>query len=35
VEKTITESINGALNAGALDKIDTSTNHAHLELPSR
>jgi len=35
VEKTIAESIDGALNAGALDKIDTSTNHAHLELPSR
>src|SRR5690349_14003217 len=31
VEKTIAESIDGALNAGAFDKIDTSTNHAHLK----
>jgi hypothetical protein len=35
VEKTIAKSIDGPLNAGALDKIDTSTNHAHPELPSR
>jgi len=32
MQKTISESINGTLNAGAFDKIDTDTDHAHLEL---
>jgi hypothetical protein len=31
MEKTIAKSIDGPLNAGAFDKIDTSTNHAHFE----
>jgi hypothetical protein len=35
VEKTIAKSIDGPLNAGALDKIDTGTNHTHLKLRSR
>jgi hypothetical protein len=32
MEKTIAKSIDGALNALALDKINTSTDYAHLEL---
>src|SRR6266545_5108804 len=35
VEKPITESIDGPLNAGALDKIDTSTNHTHWRIVGR
>jgi hypothetical protein len=35
VQKTISESIDGTLNAFALDKIDTDPDHAHLELSSR
>ncbi|HET6888549.1 MAG TPA: hypothetical protein VFH87_11580, partial [Candidatus Udaeobacter sp.] len=35
MEKTIAKSIDRPLDAGALDKVDSSTNHAHLELPSR
>jgi hypothetical protein len=35
MEKTVAKPIDGPLNAGALDKIDTCTDNAHLELPSR
>jgi hypothetical protein len=35
MQKTISESINGMLNARALDKIDTDTDDAHLKLLSR
>jgi hypothetical protein len=35
MEKAIAKSIDRPLNAGALDKIDTSTDHAHFEKPSR
>ena len=30
VQKTVSESINGMLNARALDKIDTNTDHTHF-----
>jgi hypothetical protein len=32
MQKTISESIDGTLNAHALDKIDTDPDHAHLEF---
>jgi hypothetical protein len=30
VQKTVSESVNGTLNARALDKIDTDSNYAHV-----
>src|SRR5213596_932374 len=35
MKKTVSKSINGTLNARALYKIDTYTDHAHLELSKR
>ena len=32
MQKTISESIDGTLNARAFDKINTDTDYAHLEL---
>jgi hypothetical protein len=31
MEKTIAKSIDRPLDAGALDKVDPSTNHAHFK----
>jgi hypothetical protein len=33
MQKAVPESVNGTLNALALDKIDTDADYAHLELP--
>src|SRR5947207_1727488 len=35
MQETVSETINGTLNARALYKIDTYTDHAHLELSKR
>ena len=35
MKKTVSKSIDGTLNARALYKIDTYTDHAHLELSKR
>jgi hypothetical protein len=32
MQKTISEPINGTLNASALNKIDTDSDNAHLEF---
>src|SRR5437764_15288442 len=35
MQETVSETINGTLNARALYKIDTYTDHAHLEVSKR
>jgi hypothetical protein len=32
MQKAISKSVNGTLNASALNKIDTNTDYAHMEF---